>query len=391
MILKNALHFSLEIWGYIFCIISAICIHISRNINIKVNRTLFFLLTTDGLLLFFDSIAWFFRGNLGKTQYYILVVSNFMVFLLGYVLLFVFTKHLKNYYYFDNHNFYHRNTWFPLSQIWGIIGIILDLILLYKYRKYLSKKYTILFITYMLMPALALFIQIFLYGISLLNIANTIIILLMFLISQIEQANTIVKQGRLINEANINITLSQIQPHFLYNSLNIIRYLCKHNTEEAENAINDFSDYLRGNMSALSNKECIPFERELKHLNSYIALEKKRFGKRLTVQYDIQEKEFVLPALCLQPIVENSIKYGLMNKLDGITVKISSYSDKKNYILTVEDNGIGFDYDNVIKDGKPHIGIKNVRDKLQLMCNGQLIIDSKINIGTKVNIVIPKK
>lgn len=205
MILKNALHFSLEIWGYIFCIISAICIHISRNINIKVNRTLFFLLTTDGLLLFFDSIAWFFRGNLGKTQYYILVVSNFMVFLLGYVLLFVFTKHLKNYieqktkvksiivpivyalcafasilviisqftdfyYYFDNHNFYHRNTWFPLSQIWGIIGIILDLILLYKYRKYLSKKYTILFITYMLMPALALFIQIFLYGISLLNI-----------------------------------------------------------------------------------------------------------------------------------------------------------------------------------------------------------------------------
>lgn len=243
----------------------------------------------------------------------------------------------------------------------------------------------------MLMPALALFIQIFLYGISLLNIANTIIILLMFLISQIEQANTIVKQGRLINEANINITLSQIQPHFLYNSLNIIRYLCKHNTEEAENAINDFSDYLRGNMSALSNKECIPFERELKHLNSYIALEKKRFGKRLTVQYDIQEKEFVIPALCLQPIVENSIKYGLMNKLDGITVKISSYSDKKNYILTVEDNGIGFDYDNVIKDGKPHIGIKNVRDKLQLMCNGQLIIDSKINIGTKVNIVIPKK
>ena len=144
-------------------------------------------------------------------------------------------------------------------------------------------------------------------------------------------------------------------------------------------------------MSALSNKECIPFERELKHLNSYIALEKKRFGKRLTVQYDIQEKGFVLPALCLQPIVENSIKYGLMNKLDGITVKISSYSDKKNYILTVDDNGIGFDYDNLIKDGKPHIGIKNVRDKLQLMCNGQLIIDSKINIGTKVNIVIPKK
>lgn len=426
MILKNALHFSLEIWGYIFCIISAICIHISKNINIKVNRTLFFLLTTDGLLLFFDSLAWFFRGNLGKTQYYILVVSNFMVFLLGYVLLFVFTRYLKNYieqktkvksiivpivyalcafasilviisqftdfyYYFDNHNFYHRNTWFPLSQIWGIIGIILDLILLYKYRKYLSKKYTILFITYMLMPALALFVQIFIYGISLLNIANTIIILLMFLISQMEQANAIVKQERLINEANINITLSQIQPHFLYNSLNIIRYLCKHNTEEAENAINDFSDYLRGNMAALSNKECIPFERELKHLNSYIALEKKRFGKRLTVQYDIQEKEFVLPALCLQPIVENSIKYGLMNKLDGITVKISSYSDKKNYILTVEDNGIGFDYDNVIKDGKPHIGIKNVRDKLQLMCNGQLIIDSKINIGTKVNIVIPKK
>ena len=90
--------------------------------------------------------------------------------------------------------------------------------------------------------------------------------------------------------------------------------------------------------------------------------------------------------------LENVGKISSANiKLDGITVKISSYSDKKNYILTVDDNGIGFDYDNLIKDGKPHIGIKNVRDKLQLMCNGQLIIDSKINIGTKVNIVIPKK
>lgn len=426
MVLKNALHFSLEIWGCIFCIISAICVHISRNTNIKVNRTLFFLLTTNGLLLFFDSLAWFFRGKLGEFQYYILVISNFMVFLLGYVLLFVFTRHLKNYieqntkvntfifpivygicaiagilviisqftnfyYYFDDHNFYHRNTWFPLSQIWGIIGIILDLILLFKYRKNLSKKYKMLFITYMFMPAFALFVQIFLYGISLLNIANTVIILLMFLISQIEQATTIVKQERLINEANINITLSQIQPHFLYNSLNVIRYLCKHNTEEAENAINDFSDYLRGNMSALSNKECIPFERELKHLSSYIALEKKRFGKRLKVQYDIQEKGFVIPALCLQPIVENSIKYGLMNRLDGIIVKISTYSDKRNYILTVEDNGIGFDYDNIIKDGKSHIGIKNVRDKLKLMCDGNLIIDSKMNVGTKVIIVLPKK
>lgn len=423
--LKNALHFSLEIWGAIFCVISAVCAYISRNINTKINKTLFSLLITDALLLLFDSLAWFFRGKEGTFSYYILFISNFMVFILGYVLLFTFTLYLKNtiekntevktilipivygicivasllviisqftdfYYYFDAHNFYHRNKWFPLSQIWGIIGIIINIIMVARYKKYLSKRDSILFIIYLLMPFIALCIQVYFYGISLLNIANTTLILIIFILSQIEQATTIVEQEKMINEANINIAISQIQPHFLYNCLNTIRYLCKHDTVEAVDAINEFSDYLRGNMESISTKKCIPLTRELKHIQNYVALEKKRFAEKLTVEYDLKETDFIIPALSLQPIVENSIKYGLMQNMDGIKVKISSESDENNYILRVEDNGLGFDYEKAIKDGKTHIGIKNVRNKLKLMNDGKLVIDSTIGKGTIATIIIPK-
>ncbi len=426
MVLKNVLYFSLEVWGCIFCVLSSVCVYISRNTNIRVNKNLLYILITNAIVLFFDSLAWFFRGKEGDFEYYILVISNFMVFFLNYILLFEFTLLIKNsieknrkvktklfyivyvvctigalltiisqftnfYYYFDVHNFYHRNKWFPISQIWGVIGILFDIIIVLKYRKFISKNDMIMFMIYMFMPAITLVIQTFIYGFSLLNITTTVAILMMFLISQIEQATLIVQQERLINEANVNITLSQIQPHFLYNCLNTIRYLCKHDAKEAESAVTEFSDYLRGNMFGITAKNCIPFERELEHINSYIALEKKRFGSRLSVEYNIKETGFMLPALSLQPIVENSIKYGLMNRIEGIVVKISSDSDDKNYILTVEDNGMGFDYEKVCNDEKPHIGIKNVRTKLELMCNGRLIIDSKIGVGTSVKILLPKK
>ena len=122
----------------------------------------------------------------------------------------------------------------------------------------------------------------------------------------------------------ISIMLSQIQSHFLYNSLNTIYGLCEKDPTAAKKAVNDFADYLRGNMDSLSRNCPVPFETELNHLKSYLSLEQTRFKKKLNIEWDIQTDSFMIPSLTVQPLVENAVKHGICMKENGGTVKISS-------------------------------------------------------------------
>ena len=194
-----------------------------------------------------------------------------------------------------------------------------------------------------------------------------------------------------LKDKSISVMISQIQPHFLYNSLNSIAELCVVDPKRAEKATINFSRYLRGNMGALNEKKTIEFEDELNHLNHYIELEKLRYGDDLQFEYDIQEKEFTLPALTVQPLVENAVNHGIRyHKMKG-KVKISSNSDDKNYYVIIEDNGVGFDPDKYMSDGKKHVGIANVKYRLEVLCGGSVEIKSKKDKGTVVTIRIPKE
>lgn len=128
---------------------------------------------------------------------------------------------------------------------------------------------------------------------------------------------------RMINDLNTSIMLSQIQPHFLYNSLVVIRQLCREDPRLAEETVDEFACYLRGNLDSLRLKHPISFEKEMRHTQTYLAIEQKRFGHRLKVIYKVQFKDFSLPALTLQPIVENAVRYGVTKKKEGGTVTIS--------------------------------------------------------------------
>ena len=192
-----------------------------------------------------------------------------------------------------------------------------------------------------------------------------------------------------LQESQISIMLSQIQPHFLYNTLNSIYQLCETNPMRARSMVNFFAEYLRNNLSSLDEPGLISFETELAHIKTYLEIEKIRFEDTLDIEYDIKCYDFSLPVLTVQPIVENAVKHGTSKKRGGGKVIISTQKDEENYIIKVYDTGCGFDPTVFKDDGKSHIGIENVRQRLANMCGGTLTIESEIGVGTLVTITIP--
>ncbi|MDY5987231.1 sensor histidine kinase [Sporofaciens sp. SGI.106] len=195
---------------------------------------------------------------------------------------------------------------------------------------------------------------------------------------------------RELEDSRIAIMMTQIQPHFLYNTLNSIYYLCKINAEAAQKAIKEFSDYLRMNLDSLNRTVPVSFEQELSHVMTYLDLEKLRFEDKMKVEYRILYTSFELPALSLQPIVENSVKHGLYPKEEGGTITISTEECESFYQVIITDNGVGFDPDHVSEDGRVHVGIENVRKRLKRMCHAELFIDSRPGEGTTVTINVPR-
>ena len=192
-----------------------------------------------------------------------------------------------------------------------------------------------------------------------------------------------------LKESRISIMLSQIQPHFIYNTLGTIERMCLKDPQKAFDLVRNFSLYLRGNFSELDSVTPIRFADEIKHVEYYVNIEKVRFPD-MSIEYDVEATEFVLPALSVQPLVENAIKHGLMRLETGGTVKIHSYETPTHFCVEVTDDGVGFDMDAPV-DEKKHVGLRNIRGRLKAMVNGALVMESKPGVGTKAIIMIPKE
>ena len=145
----------------------------------------------------------------------------------------------------------------------------------------------------------------------------------------------------LVKDAELARLRQQLQPHFLFNSLNSISALAGTKPNEARKMIQQLSDFLRGTLKK-DDQECVELKEELDHLKLYLEIEKVRFGHRLSVEINFEEETLTMniPPLLLQPIVENAIKFGLYDTIDEITISVSSY----------------------IKDGLLHVRIKNPFD-----------------------------
>lgn len=201
------------------------------------------------------------------------------------------------------------------------------------------------------------------------------------------------KLDKELSDANTAVMISQIQPHFLYNALNTIKILIKRDPKTAENAIISFSKYLRCNMDSITQKTPIPFADELEHIKNYCYIELLRFGDKINIVYKTECTDFKVPALSIQPLVENAIKHGVTKKAEGGTVTIESYETENEYIVKISDDGVGFDTSapEYSDSSRSHIGLENTTNRLKQLSNATVDIKSKPDEGTEVTIKISKK
>ena len=190
-------------------------------------------------------------------------------------------------------------------------------------------------------------------------------------------------------ESRISTMMSQIRPHFIYNTLGSIEQLCKLDPPKAGDLVHNFAKYLRGNFGELDNPKPILMTQEMEHVRHYISIENVRFPD-MTFTFEMNSDDFHIPALTVQPIVENAIKHGLMKLTRGGTIHVVSYETETEYCISVVDDGVGFDT-SVLTDDKKHVGLRNIRERLKVMVNGSLEIESTVGVGTKVLIKIPKE
>ena len=192
-----------------------------------------------------------------------------------------------------------------------------------------------------------------------------------------------------LTESRVSTMMSQIRPHFIYNTLGSIEQLCNIDPPKAGELVHNFAKYLRGNFGELDNPKPILMSQEMEHVRHYISIENVRFPD-MTFSFEMNSDDFHIPALTIQPIVENAIKHGLMKLQKGGTIRVVSYETDTHYCVTVEDDGVGFATD-VLLDERKHVGIRNIRGRLKAMVNGTLEIESTQGVGTKVLIMIPKE
>jgi sensor histidine kinase YesM len=157
---------------------------------------------------------------------------------------------------------------------------------------------------------------------------------------------------------------------------------------KAGDLVHNFAKYLRGNFGELDNPKPILMSQEMEHVRHYINIENVRFPD-MTFTFEMNSDDFHIPALTVQPIVENAIKHGLMKLPSGGTIHVVAYETDTAYCVCVMDDGVGFDTGTLV-DNRKHLGLRNIRERLKVMVSGTLDIESTPGVGTKVLITIPK-
>ncbi|MEG0382742.1 MAG: histidine kinase [Christensenella sp.] len=272
--------------------------------------------------------------------------------------------------------------------LWGAACVI-GIGFVFRCRRVLSKNEMLSLISYGVFLLIALLLRCFWDGPQIF-LATSLSLIWIYAVTHKAQAQRLSEEEARLAQSRIAILLSQIQPHFLYNTLNSICGLCDENPKEAKKITAEFADYLRHNLDSLSQRAPIPFSEELRHIKIYFDIEKKRFEDKLNIVYDIKTYDFLLPSLSVQPLVENAVKHGIKKRKAGGVITLSAREKDTCFEISIEDNGVGFDINAQNTNEKSHLGIQNVKDRLRAMCNGRLTIKSEVGVGTTVLISIPK-
>lgn len=205
---------------------------------------------------------------------------------------------------------------------------------------------------------------------------------------------SIAKLNEELKDSRIKNSISQMQPHFLYNALGSIREIVLDDPEYAAELIYDFTTHLRACVRSMSNNDMVPFSEELRNIQAYVNIEKMRFGEKLKIQYEINDEDFMIVPLSVQPLVENAIRHGIYPKgAKGGTVTVRTFKEDGRHVIEVMDDGVGFDFDGMLKEiaerKRDSTGMVNLKFRLEKILGASLVVRSSENEGTDIRIEIP--
>jgi glucose-6-phosphate-specific signal transduction histidine kinase len=379
---------TIDVLAFVISVTLILSVLMGSNRGSKWNRYFLRLLTATAVISGSEAISWLADGK--PTLRLLSLAANFILFTSGYLVLIAMADYLFEYmqdseyetsdvrfkaarygvyilaalgifmvclnqftriiYWIDADNVYHRGFLFPVAYLLEIMIWFIFASLVLRNRKHFGADEGAITFAYLITPPLSCILQ--LAHIPLFN-AGTAVAVVMLYIGMHSRINARLANREMeLMEQKIIIMQSQIQPHFLCNTLLTIRDLCDTDPTDAGVAVEEFTEYLRYNFEYL-NQSMVPFPKLMHHMEIYLNLMRRRSRKKIQLIWDIQESDFSLPPLSLQPLVENAVLHGILPKKEGGTIWLSTRGDEKGIQITIRDDGVGFDPDAVKATEKP--------------------------------------
>ena len=421
----RALNVAIEIWGVVFCAVGIASAFLLAEDDRRYRNLLVGMFASEFLMAGGDAIAGMFRGQEGALAWFMTHAGNLVGFAAGFALMAFLTLYLRVrieetggsslrrwtlgvmagavvmcafaslglFYYIDESNVYHRSDWYWVGQAFVFLVSSVNAVLLWLCRRGLGRSAVVCLLFFSLAPALSAILQVFVYGLNFNVLASVVGTVVVFLEMQRHSSSIIIERTEELaaarveaSDSRIAVMVSQIQPHFLFNSLDTIYGLVDEDPRLAKEAIASFSRYLRANLDSLKRTSPVPIEREMEHVRTYLELERMSDESRLQYEIDLEAANFKVPALSVQTLVENAVKHGLGAKAEGGKVIVRTREQAGEYTVAVIDNGVGFDADNVAWG----TGLENTRMRLDALCDGELEVVSEPGEGTTVIMRVPK-
>ncbi len=369
----TAIHFAT------YTVYDLVKVYYTSNTYIMSFYTTFYIMNNAEVFLFFLYLSNYIRlPKKFKNIFSIINISLFTIFVVT-----DFINIATHMYFTAVDGVYQRAKLMFISQGYQFVMLVISFVLAI-INKELSVREKIAFSIYCFIPFIAIIVQNALPGFAIAYLSMIVAIEILILFLSIEKNYMLLEDEQRLKDANVKIMVSQIQPHFIYNTLSSISTLIPLDQARAQKALDDFTEYLRMNFSTLTETNLVSFGDELKHIQTYIELEKMRFNERLHVNYDIKVSSFCVPPLSIQPLVENAIKHGILKKVEGGTLLIKTYETENSYVVEVIDDGVGFNIQDIDFKSNNHIGLNNVKHRITSMCKGEMNIFSEINKGTTI-------
>ncbi|MCR5793608.1 MAG: histidine kinase [Lachnospiraceae bacterium] len=428
--LSRIIQLVIEGWGAFFCIVAIIVIGQTRWADTKKADGLIRFIIADGILLVSDVFAIGFRGHFGTGAFYIVRIANFLVFVMGYLVIISGATYFSNIierrvrvsiqtwknieyvigvigivmilinavspflYDFDNQNRYYRLSGSWLISFIYVMGVLLIMALLLNFFKKLTGMERFAVCAALILPLISLVLQVFHYGASLVSISTCVTVILTFVSHMLDYTSILAKRERerekWISDENIRLLYNQIKPHFVYNALTGIYYGLEEDIPSSRKALKNLASYLRGSLDVLDERECIEFSRELATVQCYLDVESFRFENQISVELDIQDTDFCVPAFCLQTLVENAVQHGIRKKEPPVGhIRICTRNAGEAHEVEIIDDGVGFDVSKAFEKEGVHIGLRNTKERLELMCGGTMTVESTSGVGTRITVRIP--